>query len=339
MLRISRVFVSAIAFAPLLLVSPAYAANFSLSEPFNNPGALSSKWIATGTVPPAVVNTPGQTPANALQLTNANNDQRGFALYDRTIPVNQGLDITFTSAQWGGSGGADGIVFFVKDAADTDSEAGAGGGGLGYAPDNLVVVDGISGALLGVGLDGYGNFDEDRSDGTDCNHAEFVNYDWPDFRNTLVIRGPGTGQSGYCRLADTARLSVLGLPDLVGTSRADAARVVRVTIDPADITDSRVMVYYEDELVFDVPLPEEFDSVDGIKMGFSAGTGGETDFHDIWGLSVTSLISVDDETGEDSGGEQLAETGGADVSGLLLISGALATIAVFMRRRHSFRRR
>lgn len=302
----------------------ASAANFSLSEPFNQVGPLSNKWVTSGTVDPSVVRENSQTPSTVLQLTSADFDQRGFALYDRSIPVDQGLDISFTAAQWGGSGGADGIVFFIKDADDTDSTPGAGGGGLGYAPDVWTATEGVSGALLGVGLDGYGNFDESRSEGNDCDHAEFVNYAWPDYRNTIVIRGPGQGLTGYCRLADTFRLSQNSLPDLVGTSRADAARQIRVTIDPANQVNPRVKVYYEGTLVFDIAEPAEIATVDGIKMGFSAGTGGETDHHDIWGLTVESLVTTD---------EELAPTGASDLAGHLLIASGLLVLAFTIRRR------
>jgi hypothetical protein len=287
--KFSSIAMSVCVVSSLIVPTASQAASFSISEPFNTVGPLSSAWITSGTIPPSVVQDQSQTPSKVLQLTNNDYDQNGFALYNRVIPIDQGVDITFKQAQWGGNGAADGISFFIKNASDTTNTPGASGGGLGYAPDVWTPGSvGISGALLGVGLDGYGNFDEIREDGNDCNHSQFTQYPWPDYSNTIVLRGPGTGQTGYCRLADTQRLSELGLENLVGIDRASSARTVRVSIDPATDPNPRVKVWYQGTQVFDIAEPTEFASVSGIKLGFAASTGGETDHHDIWGLTVAT---------------------------------------------------
>lgn len=89
--------------------------------------------MATGSVVPSVVEAVGDTPVNALRLTNSDRNQRGFVLYDQAISISSGIDITFSQAQFGGSRGADGIAFFAKNAADESTTPGGAGGSLGYS--------------------------------------------------------------------------------------------------------------------------------------------------------------------------------------------------------------
>jgi hypothetical protein len=318
--------VAGIAATSLLATSAvASAATFNIDEPLDTPGALVSPWVASGTVTPYVISD-FETPSTALRLTDATEAQAGFALYNEAISVTRGIDVTFHQAQWGGSG-ADGIVFFVKKGDDTSTTPGAAGGSMGYASstDNdgdagngLIPVNGLSGALLGIGLDSYGNFGSTGSDGTDCSTT---------FNrgggNSIVVRGAGQGTTGYCMLADSFSLNSNGLPLLSSSfgSRESADRVVRVVIDPATASDPRVNVYYENELVIDIPLPAAFNTVSTVKIGFAAGTGGLNNNHDVWGLSSVVASS--------SGGDEgLAPTGGSETVGVIaLVLGIMATIA------------
>lgn len=318
-------FVGAIAVASLagMAAFPAAATTFSISEPLDTPGALSSPWVVDGVVDPTVV-TKSDTPANALQLTDNNGDQTGYALYNQAISVTQGIDITFHQAQYGGDGGADGIVFFVKKGTDTSTVPGAAGGGLGFNPSSEGPSDGLSGALLGVGLDAYGNFANADGDGSDC-ATTFTRSDGGGGANAITVRGPGQGLTGYCMLADSFIVTDHDLDPISAgyTSRAEADRTVRVVIDPATATSPKVTVYYQGTLTVQVPLPAEFLDQSTVKVGFSSGTGGSTDYHDVWGL--TSVAAVD----------ALAETG-TDVNGFGLTAAALVAaggIALAVRRR------
>ncbi len=319
--------IAGIAATSLLATSAvASAATFNIDEPLDTPGALLSPWVASGTVTPYVISD-FETPSTALRLTDATEAQAGFALYNEAISVTRGIDVTFHQAQWGGSG-ADGIVFFVKKGDDTSTTPGAAGGSMGYASstDNdgdvgngLIPVNGLSGALLGIGLDSYGNFGSAGSDGTDC-ATTFVRGGG----NSIVVRGAGQGTTGYCMLADSFSLNSNSLPLLSSGfgNRESADRVVRVVIDSATSSDPRVNVYYESELVIDIPLPAAFSSVSTVKIGFSAGTGGLNNNHDVWGLS--SVVA-----GSNGGGdEELAPTGGSETVGVIaLVLGIMATIA------------
>lgn len=281
---------SAIALVASLAATPSYAAT-AINEPLDTPGALSAPWVVSGTVNPSVVTVAGDAPENALRLTNTDEGQNGFALFDDPISVAEGIDVQFTQAQWGGTG-ADGIVFFVKDGSDTDTDPGATGGALGYSPgdDDGDPIPGISGALLGVGLDGFGNFASDLSDGSGCVSDAFERSPSGGDVNAVTLRGAGQGSAGYCMIADSYDVVADGLSAMVNgyDSREEAAVVVRVVIDPATIADPRVVVFYDGSEIIDIPLPEDFDNVATVKIGFSAGTGGSTDNHEIWGLTTTS---------------------------------------------------
>jgi hypothetical protein len=315
--------VSAVAAAAFLATGvTASAASFDISEPLSTNGPLVAPWVVTGTVTPAVVD-------GALLLTNTDTGQRGFALYNEAISVTRGIDVTFSQAQWGGDG-ADGIVFFVKKGSDSNTTPGASGGALGYAPSALIpasggdpevpAVPGLSGALLGVGLDAYGNFASTDAEGDDC-----VTTFARGGGNAIVVRGAGQGQLGYCLLADSYGLNANALNPLSANyaTRLEAARVVRVVIDPANATNPRVKVYYDGGTtpVVDIALPAAFSSVPSVKIGFSAGTGGSVDTHNVWGLTSTAAPAS-------SAGEDLATTGSSQNVGIVaLLLGILATIA------------
>lgn len=301
---------------------------FDISEPLSTNGPLTAPWVVSGTVTPAVV-------GNALLLTDATTSQNGFALYDEAISVTRGIDVTFSQAQWGGDG-ADGIVFFVKKGDDTSTTPGAVGGSMGYsrAEDNdgdsgngLVPVAGLSGALLGIGLDSFGNFASSNTDGTDC-ATSFARGGG----NAISVRGAGQGQLGYCLLADSYGLTANSLSPLSAfyASRLDAARTVRVVIDSATASNPRVRVFYDGsaEPVIDIALPAAFSAVPSVKIGFAAGTGGSTNNHAVWGLTSTTA---------ESSGEELADTGSSEAVGLgALVVATLAGIAaVAVRRRRT----
>lgn len=129
-----------------------------LVAPFNSSAALganSSNWITHGTWTPRIVNEPAQVPVNALRLAPAANELYGAIEYANKMPTSMGIDVSATIAMWGG-GGADGLIFYLRDGRDTAKVFGAPGGALAYTPRTFIPgynVPGMSSALLGVGFD------------------------------------------------------------------------------------------------------------------------------------------------------------------------------------------
>ena len=114
--------------------------------------------------------TPDAVGSGALRLTPASTIQAGAITSNFTFPSTQGLQVTFTTYTWGGSGngggsnqGADGISFFLQDGSvgttlpNGTSNIGAYGGSLGYACAQSKG-GGLTGAYLGLGMDEWGNF-------------------------------------------------------------------------------------------------------------------------------------------------------------------------------------
>ena len=138
----------------------------------------------------------------ALRLTNGDttsgsngNNQTGSVVSTAPFPTSQGVQVTFTTATYGGNGysngisgnagksGADGIAFFLMDGTK-DPSIGSYGGSLGYScSQGKNPGDGVDGGYLGVAIDEYGNFSnkgDSTSDGNGPNPG------------TIVVRGSGS---------------------------------------------------------------------------------------------------------------------------------------------------
>lgn len=117
----------------------------------------------------------------ALRLTSAQTWQTGAIISDFTFPTNEGVEISFTTYTYGGSG-ADGITFFLTD-GDAPLSLGAHGGSLGYScRNNSDNPNGIIGGYLGLGIDEQGNFlNQGDNTSTGFNHRG----------NRIGLRGAG----------------------------------------------------------------------------------------------------------------------------------------------------
>ncbi|MFT2707703.1 Ig-like domain-containing protein [Clavibacter zhangzhiyongii] len=233
--------------------------------------------------PPASAN-PG-----ALQLTDNRASAVGGVIYDSAIPASGGLDISFDQYQYGtSSGGADGIGFFLTDGSVPLTSAGAAGGSLGYA--QTTNVPGVAGGYLGVGLDAYGNF----STGTEGRGTGCVTAGVLPSPDTIALRGPGTGTSGYCYLAGARPPTSLRATTTLSTPTADLGRRIRITVSPARFpvvtvyagtaagastaSLTRVLQY-----TMTTAAPSSY------KLGYLASTGSFTDTHLIREVSVSSI--------------------------------------------------
>ncbi|MFW6693679.1 DUF7507 domain-containing protein [Streptomyces sp. MAR4 CNX-425] len=178
-------------------------------------GGCPTPSAAGGPVPP-----PGADGNGYLQLTDAKTDQSGAALYDRAIPAEDGLVVTFEQWQYGPTAEfngerrpADGISFFLVDGDAALDAPGAFGGSLGYAQKNdpaEAVVPGVDQGYVGIGLDVLGNFFNDgegRGSGCPADQRSPAGTAFPTISSTgpnmVTVRGPGDGLEGYCFLDAT----------------------------------------------------------------------------------------------------------------------------------------
>lgn len=116
-----------------------------------------------------------------LRLTNNGKFQLGFARSTAAFPSENGFSISFDYFSYGGNG-ADGISFFLFDAAPGTFNIGEPGGSLGYAGSSTT--PGVSKAYIGFGLDEFGNFSSAASGGPG------------QFPSSVTIRGNGNGHMG-----------------------------------------------------------------------------------------------------------------------------------------------
>ncbi|MFC5182146.1 DUF7927 domain-containing protein [Actinomadura harenae] len=255
-----------------------------------------------GPVPPI-----GQVPGY-LQLTDASGARTGGVVYNRPLPANGGLDVTFEQYQYGGiEGGGDGIAFFLTDGAGELTQTGAFGGSLGYAQRSDT--PGVDHGYLGLGLDTYGNYAVDfEGRGTECpedqrSPGEFQVYDRPP--NNVTLRGPGHDLDHYCYLAGTGTTTQIGtdpdgnklfgstLPGRLhedGTDTEAAKRTVHVVVSASVRPIVTVEIDFHDGNGFVPVLSKQMpeDAPRTYKFGFTASTGSATDVHLIRLVSVKS---------------------------------------------------
>lgn len=317
------------ALVAILLFSTVSAfAQFTYTEDFKNSTAAGWVLDPAGNSVPAPVLTSGAAPrsgdpefgssvidqsgAGWLRLTNNTNNLHNAVYFDTPIPsAGNSVNITFGVNMWGGNNfngtGADGITFFLYDASKPFI-VGANGGSIGYAqkagvgPDNH---DGLNGGWVGIALDAYGNYSvagEGRQGGTGSLQP-----------NSIAVRGPGDGTTGYNYLAgtgnrdytDTGSATVLDAGDgtvpalpytmafATAPSRPNQStqyRNVSITFDENSQLGVQ-MQFGEDGLWYDVLNVDlsSFVRPEQLKMGFAAGTGGGTQVYEIGGLlSVTA---------------------------------------------------
>ncbi|BDZ41754.1 hypothetical protein GCM10025865_10530 [Paraoerskovia sediminicola] len=237
-------------------------------------------------------------------------------LYNKPIPATAGISFTFDQYQYGGTG-ADGIGFFLVDGSTNLTAPGADGGSLGYAQRNGT--PGIAGGYLGVGMDSYGNFYNDgEARGKNCaigSHAPTAQ-EGPSAPNVITLRGPGTGTDGYCWIDSTVEQPIqdpdrpvstlnYGNGTLRGADLAAGFRTINVQVtpktpgaQPGDAGWPHVIVQVQypgsTDWVQELDVAAPIGGPDTYKFGLSASTGGSTDVHLVRGVTVDTIVKLND---------------------------------------------
>jgi uncharacterized repeat protein (TIGR01451 family) len=219
-----------------------------------------------------------------LRLTEAEFDQAGAWQMLDTFPSDLGIDVTFDYAIHGGTG-ADGLAFFLTDGA-AELGVGADGGALGYARQAPNGTPGIPGGYVGVGFDLHGEFSNPQFRGDGPGVA-------PD---SIVVRGSGDGVEGY------AYIDGVPSPSTLQMGSRQEARTARITIIPNQAGDLLLTVWTNtgpgtamQRLMTDINLsdqPGQAPLPDQLRIGFSGGTGNQTNIHEVTDLRVTVPTDV-----------------------------------------------
>ncbi|AMP99194.1 hypothetical protein AY601_2300 [Pedobacter cryoconitis] len=237
-----------------------------------------------------------------LRLTNNKTKQKGYVYSNNVFLGTYGLNIEFEYFTYGGgTNGADGLSFFLFDAAVTDADFNIGGfgGSLGYAQLNKDGRDykGVSKGYLGIGLDEFGNF---------SNHGEGRQGNKDQIANSIVLRGAGDG-SAYIPtnypLLTTVKTSTLATDpfNIAGGSRTakdgePEYRKVFINLVPrpgggllisVSVKHGSVITPVIVKYPYTTPIPAK-----GLKYGIASSTGDNVNYHEIRGLTLTVDKSV-----------------------------------------------
>jgi LPXTG-site transpeptidase (sortase) family protein len=253
-------------------VTPAAAAA-GINQDFRSGSA--SGWNLSGS---ATLTSGGADPVGDgwLRLTSTTMDQAGSAIYNSTaFPSSGGLQVSFSYASYGGTG-ADGFTFYLIDGSTVTPTVGGTGGALGYAWKHTTTVNepGVTNGYVGIGFDEYGNFANDFD--TNANPYGTGGYATGTTPG-ITVRGPGNlFDAGSFPYRTRANMTI-------ATGSRAGAKNVTITI-----TSTHLLTVVVDGTTYissvDIgAMPTTF------KMGFSASTGGSTNYHEIRDLTVTGL--------------------------------------------------
>lgn len=243
-----------------------------------------------------------------LRLTNADINQAGYIIDNVGFPSSAGFSISFEFFSYGGSG-ADGFSVFLVDADKQPASGfriGATGGSLGYAQKTIEpVAPGVSSGYIGIGIDEFGNYSNNREGRIGGNDVLDTDGRVPD---GVAIRGAGNGSSttDYPFLTGT-NPGDLGFSLDVPTTRAQSGsadyRRAYIDVVPTTVgglTTYRITVRIQHGLEvrttvenFVVPTPPT-----NLRLGFSGSTGSSTNIHEIRNLNIVQVPFASDDAAE-----------------------------------------
>jgi len=274
------------------MAAPAQA-QFKVTETFRN--STAPGWAITGTNNASTnddsgiltggygnITATGTNDANGsgwLRLTTRSGNQIARALYTGSaFPSSQGVTVEFSYISWGGNG-ADGITFFLYNAAN-DMSGAMYGGSLGYCFG--------AGAYLGVGIDEYGNFSAQAPVANACPSTS----NSPGFAaDRIVIRGPTANNNQFVASAATP-----GSIDFPGATSRPAVSRMRIALVPNGSGGYRVSTGLGQNgaaitsLSSNVNFP--YAAPANLRMGYAASTGGLNNIHEIRDLVTSTPADI-----------------------------------------------
>jgi MSHA biogenesis protein MshQ len=266
-----------------------------------NPSTIfGGNWVATTSDTTGIV--PRIVTTGYMRLTeNTGNNAKAATVPGIFPAAGNYISVEFLHYAYRGSNpGADGIAITLSDYS-IPAQPGAFGGSLGYAQRTGVV--GFAGGWIGVALDEYGNYQnptEGRLGGTG-----FI-------RQSVGVRGSGSGSTGYSWLAGTPDLTTvapnLGIDNRASTTPAPGYRyqiVVDARNEASGVTAIAVNRDTSGAGTYSSLISVPNVSVAATSAGFTQGavpahwqisftgsTGGSNNIHEIAGLKICAQSMV-----------------------------------------------
>lgn len=281
--------------ASLLIGGPSSAIGQTITETFMDSTAPGWVFGGTGYTPTLTSGTIDPVNNGWLRLTDNANNRATYAYYDTALTsAGRTFFTSFDFAHYNGSG-ADGMTFFLFDGS-IDFSVGAFGGSMGYAQKTTagggeVNKEGLAGGYLAISLDDFGNFSngtEGRVGGIGSNP------------NSVAVRGPGSGYEGYDFIAATGDGTHAALTQQMDFPSA----TTRPSQTGADYRHAEILITPTNQLtvwlqfgatgtltkVLEVDL-SGYLRPETLKFGFTSGTGGATEIHELRALTVATLVA------------------------------------------------
>lgn len=287
-------FLGSIAMLALMGVARLVGQTVTLNGSFTG-STLDSGWVVGGSgyTPVLTASTAGGNTDSVgsgwLQMTSSAGNQATYAYDSNSFSAaNATITATFNYASFNGTG-ADGITFFLADASQTFG-VGAYGGSLGYAQKTAAGgggadINGMNGGYIGVGIDEFGNYSnptEGRVGGIGSTP------------NAIAVRGPGQGLTGYNYLGGTGNLGTNSIAFPGSTTRPTGAN--QRTLEVVITATNQMTVYMASGgsgnfiPLYSIDL-SGYTRPSNLIMGFTAGTGGSTDVHQVQNVTLTRVVS------------------------------------------------
>jgi len=254
-----------------------------ITETFQNSTAPGWSFYGTGYTPNLTSGNGDPSGSGWLKLTDTGNNRATAAVYDTAFnSANTTVYATFNFQAYGGTGGnngGDGIVFFLFDGSEAFS-VGAYGGSIGYA--QKTGIDGLAGGYLGVALDEYGNFSA-ASEGR-VGGYNGTNDPVPD---SISVRGPGDGQSGYAFLGGSGTLAQ-SIDSVARPTQTNTVQILLSATNQLTVTLQQGGTTPQTVLQMDL---SGYARPDTLKFGFSSGSGDATNNHLINNLTISTIVA------------------------------------------------
>lgn len=259
-----------------------------------NRNSLGSKWT--------IIKNHNFTPIiedNKLVLTKKiDNVASGVTLAGKFPSQDNYIEIEFEHNAYGNNGnGADGVTIALADAAVVDrllsdnisDIAGAYGGSLGYAQRSGL--HGFKGGWLGIGVDEYGNFANDKEGrGKNCTTTHPPQ---DKVKDSITIRGRGDNDTGYCFIANSGQLNpgvdnstAKNYKYKISIDTRNNKTFIKVDRDILDGNGYQTIINWYDATQNATP-PDNF------KLSITGSTGSVTNIHSIDDLKISALSCGD----------------------------------------------